>query len=147
MPKFPRLKQINLVARDFETSLAFYRLLGLEIEDHSAPDRVILHASAGEAGEVDLEFDNEALSETYNAGSRRSGSRAVLINFAFETRAAVDAKYAELIAAGHPSRQRPYDTFWGARMAIVADPDGNDVALQSPSDPARRKWPPEPAPE
>ncbi|MEZ0293214.1 MAG: VOC family protein [Solirubrobacteraceae bacterium] len=62
------------------------------------------------------------------------------------TRDAVDALHADLTAAGHPSRQRPYDAFWGARYAIVEDPDGNPVGLMSPSDDARRHWPPEPPP-
>ena len=143
----PRLKQLNLVASDFERALDFYRRLGLELEDHSSPDGVFRHVAVAEPGEVDIEFDNEELARLYNAGSRKRPASRVLINFAFETRADVDAKYAELVAAGFASRQIPYDTFWGARMAIVADPDGNDVALQSPSDPARRKWPPDPAPE
>jgi uncharacterized glyoxalase superfamily protein PhnB len=143
----PRLLQLNLVASDFERTLSFYRLLGLTLEDHSSPDRALRHVAATGTGEVDLEFDDEELARVYNAGARERGASRVLINFAFETRDEVDAKYAELVAAGYASRQRPYDTFWGARMAIVADPDANDVALQSPVDPARRKWPPDPAPE
>lgn len=43
---------------------------------------------------------------------------------------------------GHKGRQPPYDAFWGARYAIVADPDGNDVGLMSPLDEKRRTWPP-----
>jgi uncharacterized glyoxalase superfamily protein PhnB len=39
-------------------------------------------------------------------------------------------------------RQPPYDTFWGARYAIVEDPHGNHVGLMSPSDPARKSAPP-----
>ena len=58
------------------------------------------------------------------------------------SRDAVDERYAELVAAGHPGRQPPYDTFWGARYAVVEDPDGNPVGLMSPVDPARRSAPP-----
>jgi hypothetical protein len=43
-------------------------------------------------------------------------------------------------------RQPPFDAFWGARYAIVADPDGNDVGLMSPIDESRRTWPPEESP-
>ena len=35
------------------------------------------------------------------------------------------------------------DTFFGARYAIVADPDGRSVGIMSPIDPARRSAPPE----
>lgn len=50
--------------------------------------------------------------------------------------------YAELTAAGYAGLQPPCDTFWGARYAIVEDPDGNHVGLMSPLDPARRSRPP-----
>jgi uncharacterized glyoxalase superfamily protein PhnB len=33
--------------------------------------------------------------------------------------------------------------FWGARYAIVEDPDGNHVGVMSPSDPDRRRAPPD----
>ena len=42
-----------------------------------------------------------------------------------------------LIAAGHTALQPPYDAFWGARYAIVEDPDGNAVGLMGPIDRAR----------
>jgi len=38
--------------------------------------------------------------------------------------------------------QPPFDAFWGARYAIVEDPDGNVIGFQSPSDPERRTAPP-----
>jgi uncharacterized glyoxalase superfamily protein PhnB len=47
---------------------------------------------------------------------------------------------------GYLGRQPPFDAFWGARYAIVADPDGNDVGLMSPVDESRRTWPPEESP-
>jgi hypothetical protein len=40
-----------------------------------------------------------------------------------------------LTAAGYAGPQPPYDAFWGARYAIVQDPDDNDVGLMSPIDP------------
>ena len=58
------------------------------------------------------------------------------------SREAVDATYDDLTDAGYPGRQPPYDTFFGARYAIVADPDGNDVGIMSPPDPSRRTAPP-----
>ena len=57
------------------------------------------------------------------------------------SRQEVDARYAELTAAGYAGRQPPTDAFWGARFAIVRDPDGNDVGLISPVDPAKRFTP------
>ena len=40
--------------------------------------------------------------------------------------------------AGYISEQQPYDAFWGARYAVVQDPDGNPVGIMSPIDPDRR---------
>ena len=36
------------------------------------------------------------------------------------------------------------DAFWGARYAVVSDPEGNGVGIMSPVDPARRSEPPAP---
>jgi hypothetical protein len=69
---------------------------------------------------------------------RRERGRRVLAAH----REAVDQRYAELTAAVYPGRQPPFEAFWGARYAIVTDPDGNDVGLMSPIDESRRTWPP-----
>ena len=61
-------------------------------------------------------------------------------------RRAVDDCYAELTSAGCRGRQPPFDAFWGARYAIVADPGGSDVGLVSPVEESRRTWPPHPSP-
>jgi uncharacterized glyoxalase superfamily protein PhnB len=66
-----------------------------------------------------------------------------VLGFRLPSREAVDRLHAELVAAGHPSRQEPYNAFWGARYAIIADPDGREVGLMSPSDPAQRMTPPD----
>ena len=63
---------------------------------------------------------------------------------AWAARRAVDEVYADLAGAGYPGRQPPYDAFWGARYAIVEDPDGNPVRLMSPIDAGLRHWPPAP---
>jgi catechol 2,3-dioxygenase-like lactoylglutathione lyase family enzyme len=144
----PVLNQLNLVARDFDASLAFYRRLGLDLDVRARPDFRHRHAEIVLANGFVLELDDEPLARLYNAGWRRAGggSRA-LIGFSVPTREAVDRRYAELLAAGYAGRQRPYDTFWGARYAVVADPDGNEVGLMSPLDERRRSWPPVPSPD
>ena len=141
------LNQLNLIARDFDATLAFYRRLGVEIPEHPSPGG-IRHAETTLANGFVLEFDDLALARTYNAAWRRpGGSSRALIGFRVATREAVDERYTELTAAGYEGRQPPYDTFWGARYAVVADPDGNDVGIMSPLDDSRRRWPPEESPE
>jgi catechol 2,3-dioxygenase-like lactoylglutathione lyase family enzyme len=142
----PVLDQLNLVVRDMEATLAFYRRLGLHIPDTS------VWRAAGGAHHVEvtmpnglhLEFDSAALSRRYNAGWREpaAGDGRAVIGFKLPSRAAVDERYADLTRGGYTGRQSPYDAFWGARYAIVADPDGNDVGLMSPIDPTRKSAPP-----
>lgn len=142
----PALNQFDLVARDVDAAVVFYRLLGLDI-----PETAIWRTPTG-AHHVDLQLpngltfhiDSAALAKVYNAGwrpQRGEGSQCV-IGFSLPTRAAVDACHARMTKAGHPSVQPPYDTFWGSRYAIVQDPDGNHVGVMSPPDPTRRRGPP-----
>ena len=82
-----------------------------------------------------LELDAADSVRLWHAGWRADpSSTKVVVGFSFDSREAVDERYAELTAAGYAGRQPPFDAFWGARYAIVADPDGNDVGLMSPMD-------------
>ena len=84
--------------------------------------------------------------------SRRSGTGEwrgrsdlggrVVVGFSVASREEVDRLFAELTAAGHEGLQPPWDAFWGARYAIVEDPDGIAVGLMSPISPERRAPPP-----
>lgn len=139
----PVLNQLNLVVRDIEASTAFYRRLGMNIED-SGPD----HRSAMNTGALDFDLDSRSFAKVWNSATPDvPGGPSVVIGFGVASREEVDRLYAELTAAGHRGQQRPYDAFWGARHAIVEDPDGNPVGLMSPIDAARRSWPPKPAPK
>jgi uncharacterized glyoxalase superfamily protein PhnB len=142
----PVLKQLNLIARDFDATLEFYRLLGIDVPVTEATE--MGHAEAAQDNGFTLEVDDLRSAGLWSAAWRQpQGSSRALIGFEVPTRESVDERYQELTAAGYEGRQRPYDTFWGARYAIVADPDGNDVGLMSPIDKDRRSWPPEPSPD
>ena len=134
-----QFSQINLVARDLHETLAFYRRLGVEIPDPGVwrTDSGAHHAKADSAARVDLEFDSERFARVYNAGFAAERGR-VVIGLSLESRDAVDLAWANLIAEGVQGLQQPFDAFWGARYAIVEDPDGNPVGLMSPVDPSRR---------
>lgn len=140
------LDQLNLVSRDLEATLAFYRLLGIEIPEDaiwrtaSGPHHVDIQPEAG----ASVDFDSPALAAVYNAGFDPADPQArTLIGFGVDTRDAVDARYAALTRAGYLGLQKPYDTFFGARYAVVRDPDGRSVGIMSPIDPARKSAPPE----
>jgi catechol 2,3-dioxygenase-like lactoylglutathione lyase family enzyme len=140
------LNQLNLVARDFEKTLAFYRRLGVDIPERKLPG-TWRHAEVALPNGFKLEFDNAEIAGIYNAGWRDpAGSGRALIGFSVETDDAVDARYADLTGAGYKGKQPPYLTFWGARYAIVEDPDGNDVGIMGPVDRSRASWPPKESP-
>ena len=44
--------------------------------------------------------------------------------------------FARLCAAGYASSVEPWDTFFGARYAIIRDQDGHRVGFKSPRDPS-----------
>jgi len=135
----PVLNLINLVVGDMTAMVEFYRRLGLEIDDPPAPwDRH--HVGVEMPGGADLDLDSLAFAKVWNEGLPDDHTRAVL-GFGFPTREAVDATYTELTQAGYVGQQPPFDAFWGARYAIVEDPDGNSVGLMSPVDPAHRSPP------
>ena len=138
----PALSQLNLVVRDMDATVAFYRRLGFVIDAEPGDQHVELPMPNG----MTVEFDAVESVAVWDSGWPGTTGGSVVLGMALPDRAAVDASYAELTAAGHAGRQPPYDAFWGARYAIVEDPDGNPVGLMSPIDAARKTWPPAPPP-
>jgi uncharacterized glyoxalase superfamily protein PhnB len=92
------------------------------------------HAEVEAGDGPTVEFDSEAGVKLWHAGWRRSGTGARTVGFSVPSREAVDELYARVTAAGYPGHQPPHDAFWGARYAVVSDPEGNDVGLMSPMD-------------
>lgn len=140
------LDQINLVCADLDTSISFYRLLGLDIPEsdvwrtESGPHHVEVKMPNG----FELALDSNALASVYNGGSAQhadAGARNVM-SFKVASPEAVDSLCAKLASRGHPVSQAPYNAFWGSRYAIVEDPDGNLVGLMSSPDSALRSGPP-----
>lgn len=144
------LSQVNIVSGNLDASMAFYRRLGIEIP-HTAvwrTDSGAHHANAvaDHAGGRTLEIDSTAFAPHWNAGWRGRDDLAgrIVIGLSVPTREDVDRLYAEVTSAGYRGLQPPWDAFWGARYAIVEDPDGIAVGLMSPISADRRLPPPEP---
>ena len=133
MSEGPVVDQLNLVVSDMEATVAFYRRLGLEIPDTDGEFQAH-HRNARLPGGIDMDFDSQEFARHWDAGWK-SGP---VIGFKVDSRDAVDRIYADLTGAGYTGQQPPYDAFWGARYAVVEDPDGNPVGLMSPTDPAMR---------
>jgi uncharacterized glyoxalase superfamily protein PhnB len=137
---------VNLIVRDMEATLRFYRAAGVDVPE-SAVWRTasgIHHVNVEMPSGLSLEFDSEALARVYNRGWRDIGGTTgrCVLTFRMDDRDAVDRCCAKLEQLGYTVSQPPFDAFWGARYAIVLDPDGNGVGFMSPSDPGRRAPPP-----
>jgi hypothetical protein len=68
------LGQINVVVRDMQKSLAFYRLLGLSIAEIALPEWSPHHVSGVAANGVRVEFDSIAFALQWNP--TRPGTRS-----------------------------------------------------------------------
>ena len=134
----PLLSQLNLPVGDMEASLGFYRGLGLSVDAEPGAEHVAIRFPGG----MLLELDSAGFVRQWDSGYAGSRGGSAVIGFAVASREAVDTTYQALLGAGGRPRQRPYDAFWGARYAIVDDPDGNPVGLMSPIDRSRASWPP-----
>jgi catechol 2,3-dioxygenase-like lactoylglutathione lyase family enzyme len=128
----PMFDQFNLVVTDMAASVAFYRLLGLDIPD-TLPEWQDHHRSAAVGDGLDLDFDSVEFARRWNEGWPDRAQRGMgVLGFRVSSREEVDEIYERLIGAGYTGQQRPYDAFWGSRYAVVEDPDGNAVGLMSP---------------
>jgi catechol 2,3-dioxygenase-like lactoylglutathione lyase family enzyme len=142
----PVLDQLNLVSADPAASVAFYRQLGVEIADAAVWRTASgTHHVNARSGEVNFELDSTAFAQVWNEGwcGRGDLKGRVVLGFRVVSREAVDEVYADLTAAGYAGLKAPHDAFWGARYAIVEDPDGIAVGLMSPISPDFKSVPPE----
>ena len=135
----PVFNQFNLVVSDMSATVAFYRRLGLTIPE-TDPEWASHHRSAEMPGNIDLDFDSAGFARVWDSGWS-SRPRMGVLGFKVSSREDVDDIYRDLTEAGYLGEQAPYDAFWGARYAVVQDPDGTPVGIMSPVDPARRSQP------
>ncbi|MBA8822879.1 catechol 2,3-dioxygenase-like lactoylglutathione lyase family enzyme [Saccharopolyspora lacisalsi] len=118
---------LGLVADDMAKTLAFYRLLGLDIPAGADAEP---HVDVIVPGGVRLMWDTaEAVRSIDPTWKPPSGGHRVALAFDCGSPAAVDSAYAEITAAGHAGHHAPWDAPWGQRYATVLDPDGNPVDL------------------
>lgn len=109
----------------------------------SPPEWQAHHRNSDIDGGMHLDLDSIEFTPSWNAGWP-SGQSGVVVGFEVASADEVDRLHDHLTELGYTSQQSPYDTFWGARYAIVADPDGNSVGLMSPIEPTRATTPPDP---
>jgi catechol 2,3-dioxygenase-like lactoylglutathione lyase family enzyme len=139
-----RLDQLNLIVSDMAATRAFYNRVGVDFGEPTGDmwDRHHVSAEHSDALPIDIDLDSTTFASQWNVGW--PGGPGVVFGFKVAGRQEVDDLVAELAADGVPVQQPPYDAFWGARYAVVTDPEGNAVGIMSPIDPDRRSTGPSP---
>ena len=141
----PVLDQVNIIASDLRRSLDFYRLLGASFpRPLENPTGDLFHASSEAEGGAHVELDSPSFAPVWNAGwaQRTDLIGRIVLGFRLAARETVDERFDQLTEAGYRALQPPFDAFWGARYAVVEDPDGIAIGLMSPIDPTRETPPP-----
>ena len=120
------LGTVGVIVKDMQTTLSFYRLLGLEIgpvEDGEPNADVEL------PGGLTLGFLTESMARQADPTYLSPIGAALNLQFLCSSPAEVDDTYTKLVGAGHKSHAQPWDAPWGQRFARVVDPDGRIVNL------------------
>lgn len=127
----PTFDAIGVIATDLPATLAFYRLLGLEVpEGAESEPHVEIPLSDG----LRLMVDPVSTIERFSTYEPATGGRNVALAFRCDSPAEVDATFERVTTGGHGVKEAPFDAFWGQRYATVLDPDGNPVDLYAALD-------------
>lgn len=121
-----QLGMVVLDVTDLDRSIAFYRLLGLDVPDPAPDRRVALHTMESGVSIVLVEGFAALLDRDW---VRPTGYQQAL-EFYVGGDAAVDEMWSTLTAAGHHGRMAPASPT-GIYAAMVDDPDGNVVLVSS----------------
>ena len=94
------------------------------------------------AGGLAFELDSAAMTRSYFP-AWSPGAGGITSIFSVASRQAVDELYNDMTSAGYTSDVAPFDAFWGARYAVIDDPDGNHVGIMSPMEEKYASAPPQ----
>ncbi len=124
------LYMVGIGVQNMSKSLDFYRRLGLALPEGGEDQE---HHEVKMKGEMTFFLDTRNIPSD-NPELAGSGVKGALLEFYLEKRAAVDAKYKELIDSGYQSFHTPFVTPFGIYFALVNDPDGNTILLSGELD-------------
>ncbi|MDN5861304.1 MAG: VOC family protein [Pseudonocardia sp.] len=124
-----RFAYIGIIVADMAKSLAFYRLLGLDVPPEADGEG---HVGVDLPGGLHLCFDTEDVIRSFTDGPVPAGPGRAGVGFECPDATAVDTLHARVVDAGYASLIAPFDATWGQRYATVADPDGTEVSLFTP---------------
>jgi catechol 2,3-dioxygenase-like lactoylglutathione lyase family enzyme len=123
----PQLAVVGVVVADMARSFAFYRQLGLDVPADADGQP---HVEAPLPGGLRIAWDTVDTIRTFDPDYEDpKGGPHMALAFQFDSPAAVDAAYRQLVEGGYEGHKEPWDAFWGHRYALIHDPDGNSVDL------------------
>jgi uncharacterized glyoxalase superfamily protein PhnB len=123
----PELNAIGIVASDAGRSVAFYRLLGVELSEIGEG-----HLEAQLPSGVRLMLDSEDVIRSFRPDWTREAGNQLALAFACASPEEVDDLYERVTSEGFSGEKEPWDAFWGQRYAQLSDPDGVPVDLFAP---------------
>ena len=121
----PQLNALGIVTSDMARSIAFYRLVGLDVPE--TPDEG--HVDTFLPNGVRFMLDSEETVRSFRPEWTRETGNQLGLAFECGSPAEVDEVFARVVAAGFDGEKEPWDAFWGQRYALLGDPDGVGVNL------------------
>jgi hypothetical protein len=119
---------VVVIVADMVRAVEFYRRLDVDIP----PEQVNERAVAVKMGELTFLLTTERATAAWDPDRvEPTGSSRIVLEFYLETRAAVDAKYAEMIGYDYKGYRAPFQTSFGPYFALLKDPDGNTILLSA----------------
>ena len=124
-----QIDMIGLTVRDMPASLAFYRLLGLDIpHDVEGEDFVEVITPNG----YRISWNSLEMVKGIDPDWVEPAGQRIGLAFKCDNPAEVDNLYKRITESGYAGHKEPWDAFWGQRYAVVKDPDGSLVDLFAP---------------
>lgn len=120
----PDLNAIGIVSSDLGRSIAFYRLLGVDLPEDGEG-----HIEATLPSGTRLMLDEESVIKSFRPDWTRETGNQLALAFECSRPDEVDELYARVRDAGFEVEKEPWDAFWGQRYAQLRDPDGVPVDL------------------
>lgn len=119
----PKISLITFGVQDLPRMLAFYRDgLGFPTHNDTPGDDMVMFRLEGTWLGL---FPRDALAEDATISAKGAGFSGVTLAHNEPSKDAVDATFAQALAAGATAVKTPQDVFWGGYSGYFADPEGN----------------------
>lgn len=125
------LAQVNLIVTDLARAKEFWALLGWPTTPRHPNAALISFPNS-----MNLVLHEPVFARLWDPAYSGPVAGSTVVDVNLPSREAVDETHSRVVAAGYRSSVEPWDTFFGARYAIVCDADGHRIGLKSPQDPS-----------